>query len=236
MATSVKESKKKRDERLKLILNALDSEYGTDLRCALEHTDAWELLVATILSAQCTDARVNMVTPALFAKYPTPQNFADADLAELEQDIRSTGFYHNKAKNIKACAAQIVRDHGGKVPSDLESLTALAGVGRKTANVIRGNVYQEPSIVVDTHVKRISRLLGLTDTDDPTKAEFELMDILPKDHWILWNIDIIALGRTICIANRPKCDECFLREYCPSAGLAGRKKTNTRKREESGKE
>ena len=238
MATSVKESKKKRDERLKLILNALDSEYGTDLRCALEHTDAWELLVATILSAQCTDARVNMVTPALFAKYPTPQDFADADLSELEQDIRSTGFYHNKAKNIKACAAQIVRDHGGKVPSDLESLTALAGVGRKTANVIRGNVYQEPSIVVDTHVKRISRLLGLTDTDDPTKAEFELMDILPKDHWILWNIDIITLGRTICIANRPKCSECFLREYCPSAGISSRKKAGPgiRKREESGKE
>ena len=216
MATSVKESKKKRDERLKLILNALDSEYGTDLRCALEHTDAWELLVATILSAQCTDARVNMVTPALFAKYPTPQDFADADLAELEQDIRSTGFYHNKAKNIKACAAQIVRDHGGKVPSDLESLTALAGVGRKTANVIRGNVYQDPSIVVDTHVKRISRLLGLTDTDDPTKAEFELMDILPKDHWILWNMHLITLGRTICKAPTPKCSECFLKDFCPT--------------------
>jgi len=236
MAASGKESKKKRDERLKCILDALDAKYGTDLRCALDHTDAWELLVATILSAQCTDARVNMVTPALFAKYPTPQAFADADLSELEQDIRSTGFYHNKARNIKACAGQIVHDHGGKVPSDLESLTALAGVGRKTANVIRGNVYEEPSIVVDTHVKRISRLLGLTDTDDPVKAEFELMDILPKDHWILWNIDIITLGRTICIANRPKCDECFLREFCPSAGKACRKKTNTRKREESGKE
>ena len=236
MAASGKESKKKRDERLKCILDALDAKYGTDLRCALDHTDAWELLVATILSAQCTDARVNMVTPALFAKYPTPQAFADADLSELEQDIRSTGFYHNKARNIKACAGQIVHDHGGKVPSDLESLSALAGVGRKTANVIRGNVYEEHSIVVDTHVKRISRLLGLTDTDDPVKAEFELMDILPKDHWILWNIDIITLGMTICIANRPKCDECFLREFCPSAGKAGRKKTNTRKREESGKE
>jgi endonuclease-3 len=214
----MKESKKKRDERLQKILDALDREYGTDLRCALTHEDAWELLVATILSAQCTDARVNMVTPALFRKYPEPADFAQADQTELEQDIRSTGFYHNKAKNIIACARQIVEEHGGSVPSDLESLTKLAGVGRKTANVIRGNIYNEPSIVVDTHVKRISRLLGLTDTDDPTKAEFELMEILPKDHWILWNIDIITLGRTICIANRPKCENCFLREYCPSAG------------------
>ncbi len=214
----MKESKKKRDERLQKILDALDREYGTDLRCALTHEDAWELLVATILSAQCTDARVNMVTPALFRKYPEPADFAQADQTELEQDIRSTGFYHNKAKNIIACARQIVEEHGGSVPSDLESLTKLAGVGRKTANVIRGNIYNEPSIVVDTHVKRISHLLGLTDTDDPTKAEFELMEILPKDHWILWNIDIITLGRTICIANRPKCENCFLREYCPSAG------------------
>ncbi len=214
----MKESKKKRDERLRKILDALDREYGTDLRCALTHEDAWELLVATILSAQCTDARVNMVTPALFRKYPGPADFAEADQTELEQDIRSTGFYHNKAKNIIACARQIVEEFGGMVPSDLESLTKLAGVGRKTANVIRGNIYNEPSIVVDTHVKRISRLLGLTDTDDPTKAEFELMEILPEDHWILWNIDIITLGRTICIANRPKCEKCFLREYCPSAG------------------
>ena len=175
----MKESKKKRDERLQKILDALDREYGTDLRCALTHEDAWELLVATILSAQCTDARVNMVTPALFRKYPEPADFAQADQTELEQDIRSTGFYHNKAKNIIACARQIVEEHGGSVPSNLESLTKLAGVGRKTANVIRGNIYNEPSIVVDTHVKRISRLLGLTDTDDPTKAEFELMEILP---------------------------------------------------------
>ena len=220
----MKESRKKRDERLGRILDALDREYGTDLRCALTHEDAWELLVATILSAQCTDARVNMVTPALFQKYPTPADFAAADQKELEQDIRSTGFYHNKAKNIIACARQIVEEHGSKVPSDLESLTKLAGVGRKTANVIRGNIYNEPSIVVDTHVKRISRLLGLTDTDDPVKAEFELMEILPKDHWLLWNIDIITLGRSVCIANRPKCAECFLSEFCPSAGKTDKKK------------
>ena len=173
-----KESKKKQQERLKKILDALDREYGTDYRCYLEHRDAWQLLVATILSAQCTDARVNLVTGPLFEKYPDPAAFAAADQKELEQDIHSTGFYHNKAKNIIACANQILKEHGGEVPRDLESLTKLAGVGRKTANVIRGNIYNEPSIVVDTHVKRISRLLGLTDTDDPVKAEFELMEIL----------------------------------------------------------
>ncbi len=212
-----KESKKEKQKRVLSILEALDREYGTDLRCALNHEDAWELLVATILSAQCTDARVNIVTKDLFKKYPSPEAFAAADLKELEQDIHSTGFYHNKAKNIIACADKIVKEYGGTVPSGLEELTGLAGVGRKTANVIRGNIFNEPSIVVDTHVKRISKLLGLTDTLDPVKAEFELMEILPKDHWILWNIDIITLGRTICIANRPKCGECFLKELCPSA-------------------
>ena len=226
----MKESGKKKTERLNYILEALDREYGTDYRCYLEHRDAWQLLVATILSAQCTDARVNLVTGPLFQKYPDPAAFAAADLKELEQDIHSTGFYHNKAKNIIACANQILERHSGEVPRDLESLTKLAGVGRKTANVIRGNIYNEPSIVVDTHVKRISRLLGLTDTDDPVKAEFELMEILPEDHWILWNIDIITLGRTICIANRPKCAECFLKDFCPSAKTAGQDAGKERKR------
>ncbi|MDO4960761.1 MAG: endonuclease III [Eubacteriales bacterium] len=213
----MKESKKKKTERIAAILEALDAEYGTDYRCFLEYKDAWQLLTATILSAQCTDARVNIVTKDLFVKYPDVCSMAKADLAELEQDIHSTGFYRNKAKNLIACANDIVNKHGGEVPSGLEELTALSGVGRKTANVIRGNIFNEPSIVVDTHVKRISRLLGLTDTGDPVKAEFELMELLPKDHWILWNIDIITLGRTICIANRPKCGECFLKELCPSA-------------------
>ena len=213
----MKESRRKKTERISRILEIFDREYGTELRCALEHRNAWELLVATILSAQCTDARVNMVTGPLFEKYPSPQAFAEADQAELEQDIHSTGFFRNKARNIIACARQIVTEHGGEVPSELEKLTALAGVGRKTANVILGNVYNVPSIVVDTHVKRISRLLGLTDTPDPVKEEFELMELLPEDHWILWNIDVITLGRNICIANRPKCGECFLREECPSA-------------------
>lgn len=203
--------------RIRAILDAFDREYGTDYRCYLNHADAWQLLVATILSAQCTDARVNIVTEELFKKYHDIESFAKADIKELEQDIHSTGFYHNKAKNIIACANEVLERHQGTVPKSLEELTALSGVGRKTANVIRGNIYNEPSIVVDTHVKRISRLLGLTSTDDPTKVEFELMKLLPMDHWILWNIDVITLGRTICIANRPRCGECFLREYCPSA-------------------
>ncbi len=216
----MRESAQAKQIRIKAILDAFDREYGTDYRCYLNHADAWQLLVATILSAQCTDARVNIVTADLFRKYPDIKSFAQADIKELEQDIHSTGFYHNKAKNIIACANEVLDRHKGTVPSSLEELTALSGVGRKTANVIRGNIYNEPSIVVDTHVKRISKLLGLTASDDPTKVEFELMKLLPKDHWILWNIDVITLGRTICIANRPRCGECFLREYCPSAKKA----------------
>ena len=216
----MRETAQARKIRINAILDAFDSEYGTDYRCYLNHADAWQLLVATILSAQCTDARVNIVTKELFKKYPDIKSFAEADLHELEQDIHSTGFYHNKAKNIIACANEVLDRHNGEVPHTLEELTALSGVGRKTANVIRGNIYNDPSIVVDTHVKRISRLLGLTTSDDPTKVEFELMKLLPKDHWILWNIDVITLGRTICVANRPRCGECFLRDFCPSAKLA----------------
>ncbi len=215
--THMKESKRAKAERIKAILEAFDREYGTEYRCYLDHDNAWQLLVATILSAQCTDARVNIVTKELFKKYPDLESLAGAKIEELEQDIHSTGFYHNKAKNIIACANELLIRHGGEVPKTLEELTALSGVGRKTANVIRGNIYHEPSIVVDTHVKRISRLLGLTDSDDPTKVELELMKLLPEDRWILWNINVITLGRTICIANRPRCGECFLRDYCPSS-------------------
>ena len=196
------------------ILNALDEAYGTEYKCYLDHDSAWQLLIATILSAQCTDARVNIVTKDLFKKYPGVEYFAKADIKELEEDIRSTGFYHNKAKNIIACCQMLVDKYAGEVPSDIDSLTSLPGVGRKTANVIRGNIYNEPSIVVDTHVKRISGLLGLTKEVDPVKIEFDLMKKLPKDHWIIYNIHIIRLGRTICIANRPKCEECMLNKYC----------------------
>lgn len=210
----------KKQERIQKILECLDREYTTEYRCYLNYTEPWQLLIATILSAQCTDARVNMVTKDLFQKYPTIEAFAGADLAELEQDIHSTGFYKNKAKNIIACAIRLLEVYGGELPRDIEDLTSLAGVGRKTANVIRGNIYHEPSIVVDTHVKRISRKLKLTKEEDPVKIEMELMKVLPKDHWILYNIHIIQLGRSICTARNPKCDQCFLREYCPSAGGA----------------
>lgn len=206
-------------EKVQKILDRLDEEYGTDYKCYLNHENAWQLLIATMLSAQCTDARVNIVTKDLFVKYPTLQAFADADIKELEKDIYSTGFYKNKAKNIIGCAKKLISEYGGEVPSDIESLTKLDGVGRKTANVIRGNIYHEPSIVVDTHVKRISRLLGLTDSDDPVKIEHELMEKLPKEQWILYNIQIITLGRTICIARRPKCAECALNHVCPSANV-----------------
>ena len=197
------------------ILEALDAHYGTDDRCSLDHENAWQLLIATMLSAQCTDARVNQVTPELFRKYPDVQAFAGADLKELEQDIHSTGFYHNKAKNIIACCQALVERFDGEVPSSLEDLTSLAGVGRKTANVIRGNVFHEPSIVVDTHVKRISKKLGLTKNEDPVKVEFDLMKEVPEDHWILINMHLITLGREICKAPTPKCEECFLQEFCP---------------------
>ena len=203
-------------ERIAAILNRLDNEYGTDYICYLNHDSAWQLLIATILSAQCTDARVNVVTKDLFVKYPSIESFANADLHELEMDIKSTGFFHNKAKNIIGCCKKLMEDYNGEVPSDLEALTSLPGVGRKTANVIRGNIYDIPSIVVDTHVKRISYKLGVTKETDPVKIEFDLMKKLPKDHWILWNIHIITLGRTICKAQSPNCSACFLKDICPS--------------------
>ena len=202
-------------ENTQAILEALEKEYGTEYVCYLNHENALQLLIATMLSAQCTDARVNIVTKDLFEKYKTAEDFANADLKELEQAIHSTGFYHNKAKNIIACCKQLCEKHGGEVPNSLEDLTALAGVGRKTANVVRGNIFHEPSVVVDTHVKRISKKLGLTKNDDPVKIEFDLMEELPKEYWILWNIHIIRLGRTICKAPTPKCNQCFLQEYCP---------------------
>jgi len=206
--------KRSQENRVNNILNALDEAYGTDHKCYLEHDNAWQLLIATILSAQCTDARVNMITEKLFKKYTSPQAFADADISELEEDIKTAGLYKNKAANIIGCCKRLTEVYGGEVPRKLEDLVTLPGVGRKTANVIRGNIYNDPSIVVDTHVKRISRLLGLTDETDPVKIEFDLMDKLPKDHWIIYNIHIIRLGRTICIANRPACEKCMLKDFC----------------------
>ena len=204
-------------KKLAAILDRLNREYGTDFSPTLDYGKPYELLIATMLSAQCTDERVNMVTKELFKKYPDVKSFADADLDELMKDIFSTGFYRNKATNIIACAKMLLEKYDGEVPSDIDLLTALPGVGRKTANVVRGNVYNEPSIVVDTHVKRVSKLLGLTENDDPVKVEFDLMKVLPKEQWILFNIQAIAHGRKVCIARRPKCAECVLREVCKSA-------------------
>lgn len=195
------------------ILELLDEHYPP-VPCFLEYKEPWQLLFATILSAQCTDARVNMVTKDLFVKYPDLAAFAAADIKELEQDIRSTGFYHNKALHIRDAAAMLLAKYGGELPSDIEELTGLPGVGRKTANVVRSHIFHIPSVVVDTHVKRVSKLLGVTDTDDPEKAEFELMKILPKDHWIEWNQQIITHGRNVCISGRPACERCFLRGEC----------------------
>ena len=220
-------------KKTEAILDLLDERYGTEYRCYLRHENAWQLLIATILSAQCTDARVNIVTETLFRKYPGVEAFAQADLKELEQDIHATGFYHNKAKNIISCCKDLVDKFGGEVPRTLEELTSLAGVGRKTANVIRGNIYHEPSIVVDTHVKRISRKLGLTREEDAEKVEKDLMKKLPKERWILWNIHLITLGREICKAPTPKCGECFLTEYC--SNYRARQKT-AEKRETGSKE
>ena len=205
--------------RTKAILTVLDEQYGTDYKCYLNHETPEQLLIATMLSAPCTDERVNKVTKDLFAKYPDMNAFANADLKELERDIHSVGFYHSKAINIISCAKDICEKHGGRVPSSLEELTSLAGVGRKTANVIRGNIFDDPSIVVDTHVKRISKRLGLTKESDPTKVEYELMKVLPKDHWILYNIQIITFGRTVCTARNPKCSECPIIEVCKRTGV-----------------
>ena len=202
------------EQRTLKILKLLDEKYTREYRCYLNHENAWQLLIATMLSAQCTDARVNIVTADLFKKYLSLADFANADLKELENDIHATGFYHNKAKNIIACCKALLERHDGEVPDTIEELTALAGVGRKTANVILGNIFNKPSIVVDTHVKRISRRLGFTTEEDPEKIEYKLMEVLPKDHWILYNIQIITFGREICTARNPKCGNCFLKDYC----------------------
>ena len=188
-----------------------------DAKCSLDYATPLQLLVATILSAQCTDARVNRVTPALFAKYPNAQAFANADLQELQKAIQSTGFFRNKAKSIQACCQAIVERHGGEVPNTLDELVVLAGVGRKTANVVLGNVFNVPGMVVDTHVQRLSRRLGLTTRTEPEKIEQDLMQVIPRDKWIDFSHQIIHHGRGLCIARKPKCAECPLEDLCHAA-------------------
>lgn len=190
-----------------------------EVRCELDHGGPFQLLVATILSAQCTDARVNMVTPALFAQYPDAHRMADARQEDVEAIIRPTGFFRAKAKNIRAAAAALVERHGGEVPRDMDSLTRLPGVGRKTANVLLGNAYGiEAGVVVDTHVARLSRRLGLTRHADPEKIETDLMKLVPRPSWSLWSHLLIWHGRRRCPARKPDCPHCELADICPSAG------------------
>jgi len=190
-----------------------------DAHCALHHENALQLLIATILSAQCTDVRVNMVTPALFARYPDASAFALADPRELETLIQSTGFFRNKARNIIACCRKIVDEHGGKVPSTLEELVPLPGVGRKTANVVLGDAFDTPGITVDTHVGRLSRRLGLTTLTDAEKVERELMKLLPRKDWTVFSHRMIFHGRQVCGARKPNCAGCALNDLCPKIGV-----------------
>lgn len=186
-----------------------------DARCALEHRSPWELLVATILSAQCTDKRVNLVTPGLFAKYPTPRDFASARQEVLANDIRSTGFFNNKAKSIVGAAKKVVSEFSGQVPRTLEELLTIPGVARKTANVVLGTAYGVASgVVVDTHVQRITRRLDLTRNTDPVKIERDLMQVIPKEKWILFSHQTILHGRALCVARNPKCARCLLSSLC----------------------
>ncbi len=202
------------------VVRALRRDYP-DAECALRHENAFQLLIATILSAQCTDVRVNIVTKDLFSSYPTPAHFAKAPLRSLETAIQSTGFFRNKAKNIKACCELLVKRYDGEVPRDLEQLVELPGIGRKTANVVLGTAFGMPTgVVVDTHVSRISRRLGLTEKSDAVKIERDLMLVLPKKEWIDFSHRMIHHGRRICKARKPLCDDCGMNEFCPRIGVS----------------
>ena len=201
------------------MLDILDRTYP-DAQCALHFHTPLQLLIATILSAQCTDARVNQVTPGLFQRYPDAAAFAASTQQELEEQIRSTGFFRNKARAIRECCADIVGVHGGQVPRTLEELTRLRGVGRKTANVVLGNAFGVPGIVVDTHVARLSNRLGLTREKDPVKIEFALMPLIPRDRWTVFSHWLILHGRSYCIARKPRCSICPLAAHCPRVGVA----------------
>ncbi len=208
-------SDKKLKERTLEIFDRLKREYP-EVKPALEYGTPFELLIATILSAQCTDERVNIVTKTLFKKYRTPNDYLKVSSEELEKDIFSTGFYRQKAKSIKNCCAELIEKHKGKVPADFEKLNSLPGVGRKTASVIAGNAFGIPAIAVDTHVKRLSNLLGFIESNNPDKIEFRLKELLPENYWINSSHWLATHGRRICIARRPKCFECVISDLCPS--------------------
>jgi endonuclease III len=202
--------------RIAAILERLAEAYP-NAECALHHRNAWELMVATILSAQCTDARVNMVTPGLFKKFPTPTDFAHAPLVEIEELIRSTGFYHNKAKSLNGAARKLISDYSGKVPETMEELLTLPGVARKTANVVLGVAFHKAvGVVVDTHVLRLTRRLELTTATEPIQVEKDLMRILPQEHWIAFSHEMIHHGRQVCVARKPRCVDCTLEPLCYS--------------------
>ena len=204
-------------ERIRAILDALAAAYP-NAECALHHRNAWELLVATVLSAQCTDTRVNMVTPSLFRRFPTPADFAAAALPDIEEEIRSTGFYHNKAKSLSGAAKRLISEYKGKVPRTMDELLTIPGVARKTANVVLGVAYGlAEGVVVDTHVLRLSRRLELTTATEPRKVEQDLIQIIPRDHWIAFSHEMIHHGRQICIARKPKCADCTLEKICNSS-------------------
>jgi len=206
-------------KRVRDVIRRLKRAYP-DAKTSLNYTNPFELLIATILSAQCTDARVNLVTPVLFARYPDAAALAQARQSELEEIIKSTGFFRNKAKSLIGMAQAVVADHGGVVPRTMEQLRALPGVGRKTANVVLGNAYGiNEGITVDTHVARLSRRLGLTRNDDPAKIEQDLMELIPREDWALLSHLLIFHGRQVCVARRPRCWECVLSDFCPSAVL-----------------
>jgi endonuclease-3 len=190
------------------------NEMYPDADCSLEYRDPLQLLIATQLAAQCTDARVNMVTPYLFKKYKTVQDFAEANLEELEQDIKSTGFYHNKARNIIAACRMIITDFGGTVPSNMEDLLKLPGVGRKTANLVLNDCFGVPGVVVDTHAKRLSKRIGLTENEDPGKVEYDLMKVVPVESWGRFCHQLVYHGRAVCNARKPLCENCGIRPYC----------------------
>ena len=212
----MRESKAKKIVRASEIVSRLFLEYPNS-KCSLNYSSAHELLMATILSAQCTDHRVNMVTKNLFLKYQNPVDFAYSDLGNLAKDIHSCGYHNQKARSLQGASLKIVEEYDGKVPQTLEELIKLPGVGRKTANCVLGEIYNLPSMVIDTHMVRIMGLLGFTKTRDAKKIEFEIMDIFQEEHWIKLTHMIIDHGRAICIARRPKCNECVLREFCPSS-------------------
>ncbi|MCF7922823.1 MAG: endonuclease III [Candidatus Marinimicrobia bacterium] len=211
----MRESLKNKQVRMQRIIEILYEIYP-DSKCSLEHRSPFQLLISTMLSAQCTDDRVNLVTPKLFEHYPTAERMASAPVEHLAELVRSTGFFNNKAKNMSACAQTLLQEYGGEVPADLDALVKLPGVGRKTANVVLGTGFHIPGLVVDTHVIRIANLLEMTDQKDAVKIEMELQKIIDKEHWVMFTHLIIDHGRAVCIARRPQCHRCRLAEYCPS--------------------